>query len=389
MEAPSRIGRPSAYPARQGPRDSQGPALSRGTNANYGQRVLRKSASATTGRLRTAWARSLLPLLLVLMVPGAVQAQLYSNNYGFWSYTATNGTVTIRGYSGFGGAVAIPNEVNGLPVVSIGDGALWGQNELSSVTISTNVTNVGYDAFGDCENLVSVTIPNSVATIGEGAFGGCKSLTSVTIPNSVISIMGDGAFSYCWSLTNVTIGNGVTGIGEETFTYDWRLANVTIGESLTNIGFNAFAFCGGLTSVTIGRSLSSISTAAFYSCSNLASVYCQGDAPSLGLGVFDVANIATIYYLPGTTGWSNTLGDRPTVLWNPQVQPGSVGIRSNQFGFNITGTSNLVVVIEAATNLANPTWQPLQTNTLNGISLYFSDPQWSNYAGRFYRVAWP
>jgi hypothetical protein len=41
------------------------------------------------------------------------------------------------------------------------------------------------------------------------------------------------------------------------------------------------------------------------------------------------------------------------------------------------------------TNLANPTWYPLQTNTLTGGSFYFSDPQWTNYPGRFYRIRSP
>ena len=66
-----------------------------------------------------------------------------------------------------------------------------------------------------------------------------------------------------------------------------------------------------------------------------------------------------------------------------------MSIKSNQFGFNITASSNLVVVVEASTNLANPTWYPLQTNTLNGNPLYFTDPQWTNFGSRFYRVTWP
>lgn len=55
------------------------------------------------------------------------------------------------------------------------------------------------------------------------------------------------------------------------------------------------------------------------------------------------------------------------------------------FGFNITGTSNLVIVVEASTNLVNPAWQPIQTNTLTGGTSYFSDPQWTNYPSRYYR----
>jgi hypothetical protein len=69
-----------------------------------------------------------------------------------------------------------------------------------------------------------------------------------------------------------------------------------------------------------------------------------------------------------------------------QISPASPGVRTNQFGFNITGTSNIVVVVEASTNLANSTWSPLRTNTLTGGSYYFSDPQWTNYSSRFYRL---
>ncbi len=60
----------------------------------------------------------------------------------------------------------------------------------------------------------------------------------------------------------------------------------------------------------------------------------------------------------------------------------------------IAGGSNLVVVVEASTNLASAIWIPVETNTLNtyigtnGTS-YFSDPQWTNYPGRFYRLRSP
>jgi len=59
------------------------------------------------------------------------------------------------------------------------------------------------------------------------------------------------------------------------------------------------------------------------------------------------------------------------------------------FGFTVTGSSNLVIVVEACTNLANPVWLPVGTNTLTGGSCYFSDPQWTNYPVRFYRFRSP
>ncbi|MGB7748707.1 MAG: hypothetical protein WBN75_15640 [Verrucomicrobiia bacterium] len=64
-------------------------------------------------------------------------------------------------------------------------------------------------------------------------------------------------------------------------------------------------------------------------------------------------------------------------------------MQSNKFGFNITGATNLVVVVEVCTNLSNPVWQPIQTNTLTSGSSYFSDPQWTNYPARYYRLGSP
>jgi hypothetical protein len=76
------------------------------------------------------------------------------------------------------------------------------------------------------------------------------------------------------------------------------------------------------------------------------------------------------------------------VQWNlsPQISPASVGVQMNQFGFNLTGASDQVVVVEACTDLANPVWLPVGTNTLTGGTSYFSDPQCTNYPARYYRL---
>ncbi len=99
----------------------------------------------------------------------------------------------------------------------------------------------------------------------------------------------------------------------------------------------------------------------------------------------------TVYYLPGTTNWFSPFGGRPAVLWNPQPQTSgaSFSVRTNRFGFNITGNTNIPIVVEACTNLANPTWISLQSCTLTNGSLYFSDPDWTNYPARLYRIRSP
>jgi hypothetical protein len=103
---------------------------------------------------------------------------------------------------------------------------------------------------------------------------------------------------------------------------------------------------------------------------------------------------ATVYYLPGTTGWGTTFGGLPTALSflpNPLILtsgPG-FGVQSDAFGFIISWATNLPVVVEACTNPANHSWSSLKTNALTGGWSYFSDPQWTNYPGRFYRLRSP
>jgi hypothetical protein len=234
-----------------------------------------------------------------------------------------------------------------------------------------------------------VVIPNSLSRIGNYVFESCASLRSVAIPDSVTSI-GVQAFDDCRSLASVTMGAGVSSIGDQAFEF-CGLRSVTIPDSVASIGSSAFYNCGSLASVTIPGSVTNIGDQALALCSSLTGVYFQGNAPSLGSLVFDGDNKAVAYYLPGTAGWGAEFGGQAAVLWNAQVETsgGAFGVRSNQFGFTIGGASNLVVVVEAATNLANPCWYPLQTNTLGGGSFYFSDAQWTNYPGRFYRLRWP
>jgi hypothetical protein len=57
---------------------------------------------------------------------------------------------------------------------------------------------------------------------------------------------------------------------------------------------------------------------------------------------------------------------------------------SNQVGFDITGQSNQVVIVEASIDLLN--WSPLDTNTLSGHPLFFSDPSPATLPRRFYRA---
>jgi hypothetical protein len=299
-----------------------------------------------------------------------------------YGYSINNGTIAINNaYIGLGGDVTIPSTITGLPVTRIGDNAFSHCTNLTSITIPNSVTSIGDQAFFYCTNLTSVTIGNSVTSIGGWAFSGCSRLTAfkVDTQNPSYSSLGGVLFDKDQS-TLIQYPLGIAGA-------------YSIPSSVTSIGGWAFYGCPSLTSVTIPKGVTSIAAKAFGGCSNLKEVYFEGNAPRLYSDAFSNVN-ATIFYLPGTTGWGATFSDLPTALW---LRPAPLilksgpgfGVQTNRFGFTISWATNNPVVVETTTDLTNPTWSPVATNTLAGGTSFFSDAQWEMYPRRFYRLRSP
>jgi hypothetical protein len=115
-----------------------------------------------------------------------------------YRYYEKNGKITIAGYTGRGGHVNIPSQINGKPVTAV---ERVDHYKITSVNIPNSVTSIS--GFRDCWSLTGIIIPNSVTNIGDDAFSDCTGLTSITIPSSVTAI-GRGAFNYCTNLISVT-----------------------------------------------------------------------------------------------------------------------------------------------------------------------------------------
>ena len=192
----------------------------------------------------------------------------------------------------------------------------------------------------------SYTIPATVTNIGTGAFYCCSSLTNVTIPNSVLSI-----------------------------------------------GPRAFDLCNGLTTITFPSSIANIGTGAFGSCNsytNLIGAYFEGNAPKAS-GIFDIYSKAMVYYLPGTTGGVRLFavvrlcsGGRRCRAATQVLECGQTSLGSTSIGCPAGP-----LWWKLAPTWPIRSWFAVGTNTLVGSSCYFSDPQWTNYPGCFYRLRWP
>jgi hypothetical protein len=125
-----------------------------------------------------------------------------------------NGGLTITGYNGDGGILAVPAEIGGKSVRRIGDDAFNAANNPS-----------------DYYPLYEVTLPEGIASIGARAFY-FNSLASFTVPNSVTSI-GANAFARN-GLARLALGSGLQSIGAYAFD----------GNSLTTIALPASVSVG-------------------------------------------------------------------------------------------------------------------------------------------------
>ena len=298
--------------------------------------------------------------LVLLLTPKGATAQQYDD----FDYATTNGNaVIITGYTGNGGAVAIPSTINGLPVTTVWLGGLQNDANITSLAIPSSVTQIA--GLHNCEGLFAITVDPA---------------------NQVYS-----------SLDGVLFNNAQTHI---LLFPPARAGSYTIPDGVLYVAVAAFSYSTGLVSVVIPSSVSSIDLEAFAACFELTNVFFLGNAtPADSFGsVFAEDHSATLYYLPGTAGWNTnyepSLGYYlpygtwlPPVLWNPAAS--SPALRNGQFSFDITGTPNIPIAVEASTNLANGAWVRLWTGLLAGGQLSFSDPSWTNSAARFYRVHWP
>lgn len=193
--------------------------------------------------------------------------------------------------------VAIPDHVNGRPVVEIGTGeTVFPRPGLSDLLLPESVTHINSRAFSRCTALTNLVIPTNVTYIGADAFNNCAALARIAIPDGVRNIE-YATFSGCTNLIVAMIGNGVS-----------------------NIEYNAFA-----------------------ECSHLERIYFRGDAPNLhSAGVFNGADNVTVSRWSGAVGWPEVpgpWGGRSTSLWS---QP-------HEFGYTYNLPATNAVTISAYT----------------------------------------
>lgn len=239
--------------------------------------------------------------------------------YGDFKYkTIDQHNVEIVKYTGKKTTVIIPDEIDGIPVTSIGNMAFYRQTFMSNVIFPSNLKKIGDDVFASCRSLDEIVVPDGVIHIGDSAFDSCEKLIRAFVPSSVTSI-GEGAFSGCDllsiygekdSIISVySNSNGITFIDKDTIdefnNFEYRVISpdqveitkyhgtssiITIpsvinGMNVVGIGQSAFAY-QMITDINIPRGVKYIEDGAFYDNKNLRNITLPDSMESIGNNAF-------------------------------------------------------------------------------------------------------
>lgn len=171
--------------------------------------------------------------------------------------------IGAQAFRGTGWLEALHTE--GVPVV-LNHIVIDGTKCKGTVTLSTDVTTIGADAFADNAELTEIKIPGSVTEIRAGAFSGCTGLKNLALPDSVTEIP-DSMCSGCTALEGITFSDKLTKIGEYAF-MKTALREIQLPEGVTVIADHTFEECKALKTFQYWK-LEKIGKSAFRDCTSL------------------------------------------------------------------------------------------------------------------------
>ena len=177
--------------------------------------------------------------------------------------------------------VRIPEVIDGLPVIAIGERAFAVKEEapvaepademdaeilfveefsgeltegqaLRRVFLPDSVEKIGAYAFHGCSALERVSLPVNLQEISLRMFDGCGALEQVTLP-AALGAIGDYAFYGCGRLKKLRLPESVKRIGKYAFYNCRKMEEINIPLETTDLNMGMFLNCDALKYMTFGR----------------------------------------------------------------------------------------------------------------------------------------
>ena len=182
------------------------------------------------------------------------------------TFTLLNGGYSLTSLTKSFETLTVPQAVNNLPVVEIGEDLLRGNKKITKVELPDTVTKISSSAFLGCTNLKNVNL-GKVEKIGDSAF---KNTALLSPDLSILKVLGEGCFAST-KVAKITIPEGVGEIPQQAFSGCSILKTVTLPQSVDTIGAKAFMNCSLLESINLEK-VYYVEEYSFQSCSRLGDV---------------------------------------------------------------------------------------------------------------------
>lgn len=255
------------------------------------------------------------------------------------TFTADASGVTITGYTGGATVLVIPAELDGKPVVAVGEGAFRGA-AVRALSLPDSLRRIGFGALEKCRELVTLRTPLLCADGKDwfaslfGADSYMSGATAVPAKLTTLILTGgadlrtvpDYCFYGCTGLETVGLPAGVEAVGAFAFYGAGSLAYVSLPDSLRRVGEYAFANCQTLLSLCLSAGTESLGAHMLEGCARLEKLA----LPFVG-GAADTPETAYLGYLFGAASHTLTEGFLPASLQSVELLPGCTAVPDNAF----------------------------------------------------------
>lgn len=220
----------------------------------------------------------------------------------------------------------------------IGEYAFGYCKNLTTFTLTKNISSIEQYAFFECNNLVEIiNYSNLKLKLGSQTYGSIAEYAklisetnnyksniinqddylfyndndnyyllcyigdnyNLVLPESINGHsyeLNNGAFSHNNAIKTIVFPNCITKVRSREFEFCDNLEKVVLSDSIVEIGDHAFYLCMNLKDITLSKNLESIGDGAFSSCSSLQSIQLNRSLKKIGTNVFPINGDFKIYY---------------------------------------------------------------------------------------------
>ena len=146
------------------------------------------------------------------------------------------------------GEIAIPSNLDGKTIISLGNDALKNATKVTNITIPDSIEKINYHAFKGCSKLSNVDL-GSIKDLSFGIFEDCTSLKEITVPKTLKYGGGTAVFNNS-AITKINLEEGLT-IVPSCLCANTGITEITIPNSVEKIEYYAFKDCPNLKKIII------------------------------------------------------------------------------------------------------------------------------------------